>query len=515
MTTKCERCDAALKFDFRRWLLSGFLVAFWATIVASGVAAADRPNILFIFTDDHALNAISAYGGPLAGVAPTPNLDRIAGEGMRFDNCLVTNSICGPSRAVILTGKYSHLNGFRSNGDTFDGSQRTVPKLLRKAGYQTAIVGKWHLKSTPTGFDHFEVLRGQGQYYNPMLITNGEEVNHTGYTTDIITDRTIDWLESRDEEKPFFLMCQHKAPHGRWEPPLRHLTLFDDMEIPEPETLFDDYAGRSPAAANHEMGIADHIGDHRLMLKYSSRFTPEQFKVFDGYFRPRNEAFLKANLTGKERTRWHYQRYIKNYLRCVRAVDENVGRLLDYLDSNGLADDTVVLYSSDQGFWLGEHGWFDKRWIYEESLHMPFLVRWPGVVEPGSVNEDLVSNIDFAETFLAIAGEEYPTDMQGRSLLPVLKGNTPANWRKTFYYHYYEAGGHGVPIHFGVTDGRYKLVRFPDDKLDAWEFFDLKNDPQEMQSEYDNPEYSERITAMNQELSRLRRELGVSDGDRQ
>ena len=285
----------------------------------------ERPNILFIFTDDHALNALSAYGGPLAKLAPTPHLDRIAKEGMLFRHCLVSNSICAPSRAVILTGKHSHLNGQRTNKDTFDGSQQTVSKLLQRAGYQTAIVGKWHLKSTPTGFHHFEVLKGQGQYYNPLLFTNGEMVKHTGYTTDIITDQALKWIDQRDQNKPFFLMAQHKAPHGRWEPALRHLKTFEDIQIPEPPTLFDDYSGRSEAPANHKMGIAEHIGPSRLMLRYSSKFTPEQYKIFDGHFRPLNEAMQKLDLKGKELTRWNYQRYIKNYLRCVKAVDENIG----------------------------------------------------------------------------------------------------------------------------------------------------------------------------------------------
>lgn len=476
-----------------------------ATCLAFSVSAAERPNILFMFTDDHATQAISAYGGPLAEIAPTPNLDRIAAEGMLFRKCYVTNSICGPSRAVVLTGKYSHLNGFQVNGDTFDGSQQTAPKLLQKAGYQTAVVGKWHLKSVPTGFDHFEVLKGQGQYYNPGLLTNGEMVAHEGYTTDIITDRSIDWLENRDKEKPFFLMSQHKAPHGRWEPALRHLEWLDDVEVPEPPTLFDDYSGRSKAASQHKMGIADHIGDPRLMIKYSSKFTSEQFAVFDGHFRPRNEAFLKADLRGKERTRWHYQRYIKNYLRCVRAVDENVGRLLKYLDDNDLAKNTVVIYSADQGFYLGEHGWFDKRWMYEESFRTPLMVRWTGRFAPGKVNNrDLVSNLDFAETFLDVAGAPIPDDMQGKSLVPILEGNSPADWRKTHYYHYYEAGGHGVPIHFGVTDGRFKLIRFPDPKLDAWEFYDLDNDPLELESLFEDETISEEQHRMMQELEKLR-----------
>jgi arylsulfatase A-like enzyme len=362
------------------------LLTFAAFILAIA-AAAKQPNILFIFTDDHTCQAISAYGST---IAKTPQLDRIAKAGMRFDRCLVTNSICAPSRAVVLTGKYSHVNGQRTNGDRFDGSQVTAPKLMQKAGYQTAIVGKWHLKSTPTGFDHFEVLKGQGSYYNPMLITNGAQVKHTGYTTDIITERTMAWITQRDPDKPFFIMSQHKATHGRWEPALRHLNELTDIDIPEPPTLFDDYTGRGPAAKLHKMGIADHIGDSRLMIKYSSKFTPEQFKIFDGFYRPRNEAFAAAKLEGAARTRWHYQRFIKNYIRCGMAVDESVGRLLDFLDEQNLAKDTVVIYSSDQGFYLGEHGWFDKRWMYEESLRTPLLVRWPGVVKPGSSNSDIV-----------------------------------------------------------------------------------------------------------------------------
>ena len=470
-----------------------------------------QPNILFIFTDDHALNAISAYGGPLAKIAPTPHLDRIAKEGMMFKHCLVTNSICAPSRAVVLTGKYSHLNGQLTNKNVFDGSQQTVPKLLKKEGYQTAIVGKWHLKSTPTGFDHFEVLKGQGQYYNPMLFTNGKNTNHVGYTTDVITDQALTWLENRDPDKPFFLMCQHKAPHGKWEPALRHLHEFDDMEIPEPPTLFDDYSGRSPASAQHAMGIADHIGEKRLMLSYASKFTTEQFKQFDNAFRPKNEAFIKAKLTGKERTRWHYQRYIKNYLRCVKAVDENIGRMLDFLDKSQLSENTIVIYSSDQGFWLGEHGWFDKRWMYEESLHTPLLVRWPNKIKPSSKNDLLVSNLDFAPTFLELAGTEPAKDMQGESLLPLFKGYTPKDWRITHYYHYYEAGGHGVPIHYGVTDGKQKLIRFPDDNLNTWEFFDLQKDPMEMKNLYAEKSYRADIQSMKKELQRLRKHYKIKE----
>jgi len=490
------------------------LHTFWFFTLTLVVSKAEqRANILFLFTDDHATQALSAYGGPLAKIAPTPNLDRIAKEGILFRKCYVTNSICGPSRAVIQTGKYSHLNGFRNNGDTFDGSQPTAPKYLQAAGYETAIVGKWHLKSTPTGFDHFEVLKGQGQYYNPMLITNGKNIKHTGYTTDIITDQALKWLDKRENpDKPFFLMAQHKAPHGRWEPALRHLELFDDITMPEPSTLFDDYSGRSPAPAQHKMGIATEMNDHRLMLKYSSKHTPEQLKIFDGYFRPRNEAFLAARLEGKEKTRWHYQRYIKNYLRCVRAVDENVGRILDYLDEKKLSQNTVVIYSSDQGFYLGEHGWFDKRWMYEESFRTPLLARWPGVIKPGSVDKQtLVSNLDFAETFLDIAGTEIPEDMQGRSLVPVLKEEVPDDWRQTHYYHYYESGGHGVPLHYGVTDGSHKLIRYPEKHLNTWELFDLAEDKQELSNIHGNKDYRKIQKHLEGELKRLREKFKVED----
>ncbi len=483
---------------------------FSLAFLAASLSAGDRTNILFIFCDDHATQAISAYGGPLAEIAPTPNIDRIAKEGKLFTKCYVTNSICGPSRAVVLTGKYSHLNGFRSNGDTFDGSQQTAPKLLQKAGYQTAIVGKWHLGSEPTGFDHYEVLHGQGPYYNPVLWTNGGNRKHQGYTTDIITDRTLEWLENRDPDKPFFLMSQHKAPHGRWEPAIRHLEYLDDTRVPEPPTLFDDYSGRSKAAAGHKMGIADHMGDHRLMFKYSSKHTPEQLAAFDAYYKPRNEAFEKARLEGKDRARWHYQRYIKNYLRCVKAVDENVGRLLDYLDEKGLAENTVVIYTSDQGFYLGEHGWFDKRWMYEESFRTPLIARWPGKIQPGSVNaEDIVSNLDFASTFLEMAGTEVPGDIQGRSLVSILEGSTPEDWRTTHYYHYYESGGHGVPLHYGVTDGRYKLIRFPEPRINAWELYDLEGDPLELESRYDDPALSKVQESLTTELAELREQYDL------
>lgn len=474
-------------------------------------AAAPRPNILFIFSDDHAYQAISAYGGRLAKIAPTPHIDRLAREGMLFDRCYVTNSICGPSRAVVQTGLYSHRNGFYSNsGDVFDGSQTTFPKLLQSAGYQTAIVGKWHLVSDPQGFDHWNILYGQGLYYNPPMKRMGQRVEYTGYVTDITTDLALDWLEKqRDPSKPFVLMCQQKAPHREWEPALKYLHLFDDVTIPEPETLFDDYAGRGTAEKTQDMSIEKTMTERDLKLTTPRNLNDEQRKTWEAAYGPKNEAFKKANLTGKDLIRWKYQRYLKDYLRCIRSVDDSVGRLLDYLDRSGLAQNTIVVYSSDQGFYLGEHGWFDKRWIFEESLRTPLLVRWPGVVKPGTRNStDIVSNVDFAETFCEIAGVKVPDEMQGRSLVPVLKGQTPADWRKSFYYHYYEwPAVHNVRPHYGVVTDRYKLVRFYGD-VDYWELFDRQKDPQELKSVYDDPAYAEVRRQLHAELVRLQEQHG-------
>ena len=468
------------------------------------------PNILFVFTDDHGYQALSAYG---SNRNKTPNMDRIAKEGMLFRNNFVTNSICGPSRAVIQTGKHSHLNGFYRNGLTFDGSQQTFPKLLRKAGYQTAVIGKWHLRSAPTGFDYYNVLIGQGPYYNPPMKTAEGTKKHVGYTTDIITDFTLDWLKKgRDKDKPFMLMFQHKAPHRNWQPGPKHLTMYDDVTIPEPETLWDDYKGRTSAASSQKMTVAKHLSANDLKLN-APRLTPEQNKAWNDAYGPKNEAFKKANLEGKELVKWKYQRYVKDYLRCVASVDDNLGRVLDYLDETGLAKNTVVIYSSDQGWYLGEHGWYDKRWMYEESLRAPLLVRWPGVVKPGSENKDIVSNLDFAETFLDIAGVEVPADMQGRSIVPLLKGETPADWRKSFYYHYYEfPGAHSVRRHFGVRTDRYKLISFYN--LKEWEFFDLEKDPNELNSVYDDPEYASRIAEHKKELERLRELYKVPEDTR-
>ncbi len=461
-----------------------------------------KPNILFIFTDDHASHAISAYGSQ---INKTPNIDRIANEGILFENCFCTNSICAPSRAVILTGKHSHLNGVPTNRERFDGSQQTFPKILQDVGYQTAMIGKWHLKSDPTGFDYWNVLIGQGPYYNPPMKTPEGVTQHTGYTTDIITDISLDWLKNeRDEDKPFMMMYQHKAPHRNWQPGPDHLTMYDDEEIPEPETLFDDYSNRTSATKTQTMTIKNHLNKRDLKLEPPGNLTNEQLEKWNEAYEPKNEAFQEANLEGKELVRWKYQRYIKDYLRTIASVDDNVGRVLDYLDESGLAENTIVIYSSDQGFYLGDHGWFDKRWMYEESLRMPLLIRWPGVIQPGTKNEDIVQNLDFAETFLDAAGAKIPSDMQGKSLLPVMKGDTPDDWRDAIYYHYHEfPGAHSVQKHYGVRTKRYKLIHYYE--IDEWELFDLKEDPNELHSVYAEPEYENIQNRLEKKLIELQK----------
>jgi arylsulfatase A-like enzyme len=477
-------------------------------------AAEGPPNIVFIFSDDHAYQAISAYGHPLK-LNQTPQIDRLAASGMRFDRCVVPNSICGPSRATILTGKYSHLNGFYNNSNNrFDGSQTTFPKLLQKAGYQTALIGKWHLVTDPTGFDHWHILPGQGIYYNPPMIKNGVRGVEKGYTTDIITEKSLEWLKGRDPKKPFLLMCQHKAPHREWSPALRHLGHDNDRKYPEPETLFDDYSGRGKAEKTQDMTLEKTFTKLDAKLVYPPGITDDEKKIWDKYYAPRNAEFEKANLTGKDLVRWRYNRYLHDYLGCIKAVDESVGQILDYLEANKLTENTIVVYSSDQGFYLGEHGWFDKRWIFEESLRTPLIVRWPGVTAAGSSNKDIVSNLDFGPTFLDAAGIKVPEEMQGKSLKPILAGKTPADWRKSFYYHYYEyPGPHDVAKHYGVVTDRYKLVRFYEPRINATELFDLKTDPQELKDVANDPAYASVRKELEAELDRLRKELKVPEQD--
>lgn len=502
-------------------LLAFVLLALSSLILNPIAGAAQQPNILFIFSDDHAYQAISAYG---SNRNQTPNIDRIANEGMRFDRCVVTNSICGPSRACILTGKYSHKNGFYVNGNVFDGSQMTFPKLLQGAGYQTALVGKWHLKSDPTGFDYWKVLPGQGRYYSPVFRTSeGREVME-GYATDVTTDEALAWLDKgRDQKKPFLLMLQHKAPHREWLPGPDHVSDFNGETLPEPETLFDEYRNRADAAKNATMRVADHMRPMEDLkvwpegAEYVERqfrlMSPEAQAAWKAAYKEENDAYMQNPPTGDAKTHWNYQRYIKDYMRCIASVDDNVGRVLDYLDQNGLADNTIVVYSSDQGFYLGEHGWYDKRFMYEESFRTPLLVRWPGVVQPGSVEKRIVSNLDFAETFLDVAGVEIPADMQGASIAPLLRGEQPEDWRDAFYYQYYEGPPreHTVARHYGVATDRYKLIHFYD--LDQWELFDLEDDPHEMISVFNDPTYAEVRAEMETKLADLRKQLEVTSDE--
>jgi arylsulfatase A-like enzyme len=495
------------------------LVALLLTVYAAApVAAADKPNIILIFSDDHAYQAISAYGDSRK-LIETPNIDRLAKEGVRFDRALVPNSICGPSRATILTGLYSHRNGFYNNTNCrFDGSQVTFPKLLQQAGYQTALIGKWHLVSEPTGFDHWHILPGQGRYYNPPMIKDGKPVQHEGYVTDLISDFSIEWIKKRDKTRPFLLMTQHKAPHREWSPALRHLGHDADRKYPEPATLFDDYSGRGPGVKNQDMTLAKTFSPLDAKLVAPPGITPEQLRVWNAYYEPRNNAFLEAKLTGKDLVRWRYNRYLHDYLGCVKAVDEAVGQLLKTLDDEGLTNNTLVVYASDQGFYLGEHGWFDKRWIFEESLRTPLLIRWPGIAPAGRVEAKLTSLLDLAQTFLEAAGVPAPKEMQGASLVPLLKGESPPNWRKSFYYEYYEyPTPHRVMPHYGVVTERYKLARFYVPKadgtceLDYWELYDRENDPNETRSVYSDPAYAAIVKELHDELKRLRHELQVPD----
>lgn len=506
------------------------LAALIFAVILTGFAEAQqekaRPNIIFLFSDDHATEAISAYSG--GRLNHTPGIDRLANEGMLFNRSFCANSICGPSRATILTGKHSHKNGFLNNENArFDGSQLTFPKLLREAGYTTSIIGKWHLVSEPTGFDYWEVLPGQGSYYNPDFIQmDGSKKRRMGYCSDIITDRAIDWLENgRDPDKPFMLMCQHKAPHRNWAPPARHLTRFDDRDLPVPETLFDDYANRSKWLAENEMSIAnDFFWGHDMKFHGESlfpehfrkgiangeydRMTPAQQALWDAAYGPKNEKLIAAmnagEMSAEEIIKWKYQRYIKDYLRTVQAMDDAIGRLLEYLDANNLVENTIVIYSSDQGFYLGEHGWYDKRWMFEESLEMPFLVRWPGVIDGGSRSETMIQNIDYAPTFLDIAGLEIPEEMQGRSFLPTLRqqGATPEDWREAIYYAYYGERTHNVARHDGVRTERYKLLFFPKNR--EWQLFDLREDPREMRSVHDDPAYAEVMVRLTEKYHELR-----------
>jgi arylsulfatase A-like enzyme len=475
--------------------------------------AQGRPNIVWIFSDDHSYQTIGAYGGRLASLDPSPNIDRLAKEGMRFDRAYVGNSICAPSRATLLTGKHSHLNGKYTNwkSDPFDHNQQQFQKILQKTGYQTVMVGKIHLDGKMQGFDYWEVLPGQGKYHDPDFITEDGRTHYKGrYVTDVITERALNWLEhERDEDEPFMLMVHHKAPHRNWDPADRHMSKYEDVDIPEPDNLFDAYENRGTAANRQDMSI-----DKTMSLSNDLKVEGDRF---DG--NPRYEArrswFEKNRPEGRELVKWKYQTYMKDFMRCTWAVDESVGEILDTLEALGLEDDTIVFYSSDQGFYMGEHGWFDKRFMYEESFRTPLLARWPGKIKPGSVNSDLVQNIDFAETFLDLAGSSIPDDMQGLSLVPLLKGQTPGDWRTSLYYHYYEyPGAHRVRRHEGVIDGRWKLIKFYGQDVpekEEWELYDLQHDPAEMNNVFGNPENKAQIKVLKKELEQLKAQYLVPE----
>ena len=478
---------------------------------------AKKMNIIYIMSDDHSYQTISAYD---QRYIHTPNIDRIGNEGVRFTNSFVANSISGPSRACMLTGKHSHANGFINNSTTFNGDQLTFPKVLQQNGYQTAMIGKWHLVSDPQGFDHWEILPGQGDYYNPTFIQmNGEKVQVEGYATNIITDKAIDWIENqRDESKPFCMLLHHKAPHRTWMPDTCDLELFADKTFPLPENFYDNYEGRLAAQkqkmniandmeivydlkmADKENEIHDGMYEHWGRQMYS-RMNPAQKAAWDAHYDPIIAKFKKNKLSGKALAEWKFQQYMRDYLRVIHSVDRNIGRVLDYLEEKGMLENTMIVYTSDQGFYMGEHGWFDKRFMYEESFRTPLLVRLPGG-KKGDVAE-LVQNIDYAPTFLELAGIEKPEEMQGESFLPLLKGEKVPEWRNSLYYHFYEyPAEHMVCRHFGVRTDRYKLIRYYND-IHSWELFDLQEDPTEMNNIYGKPGTEEITKELKAELKRL------------
>lgn len=484
-----------------------------------------RPNIIYIMTDDHAYQAVSAYGSV---INKTPNLDRIADEGIIFRNSFVCNSICAPSRAALLTGKHSHANGHIDNRARFDSSQVTFPKLLREAGYQTALFGKWHLKSEPTGFDYWSILPGQGSYYNPDFIEPGRTYRQTGYATTIITDKAIEWLQNRDPAKPFCMLLHHKAPHRNWMPDTCDLDLFDGTEFPVPETFFDNYEGRM-AAGLQEMSV---IKDMRLSsdLKITGadgdslsqqekdylwylnrRMTPEQREAWLKEYDSISIAYRSDPPEGEALALYKLNRYLTDYLRTIESVDRNTGRLLDYLKEAGLLENTLVVYTSDQGFYLGEHGWFDKRFMYEESFRTPLMMRLPASLSAHGDIPEMVQNIDFAPTFLDLAGVKPPADMQGVSLVPLLTGEKPGKWRDALYYHYYEyPAEHAVRRHYGIRTDRYKLIHFYND-IDQWELYDLSTDPAEMKNLIDDPAYDRVEGKLRKKLDGLRKKYQVPE----
>lgn len=530
-------------------------------------------NIVYIMCDDHAYQCISAYGSALSKLAPTPNIDRLAERGMRFDRAFVENSLSTPSRACLMTGQYSHQNGQRQLGEGIDTTRTFFTELLQEAGYQTAVVGKWHMGCDPKGFDYYHVYNDQGQYWNPQYRgtgTNNEFVVEEGYSTDLTTDHALDFIEHRDPSKPFCLLLHHKAPHRNWQANLKYLGMYDDVEFPMPENFYDDYATRGSAARTQKMSVTrdmrweqdfkvpemldlnnpDSQDSYNALMGEINRMTPEQRSAWGRYYFPRNRRLLEAQLKGKDLDNWKYQVYIRDYMSVIASVDESVGRVLDYLDKNGLTDNTMIVYTSDQGFYMGEHGWFDKRFMYEESLRTPLIVSYPGHTKPGSVCNRLVQNIDYAPTFLALAGVSQPKDMPGRSLVPVLdNGDNVKNWRQSIYYHYYDYPTyHMVRKHDGVRTDRYKLIHFygkggldavpenkyqnvpgtreyatlkglesigyfepKDDAVDYCELYDLQADPHEQNNIFGKPGTEMITKQLQRELNKYRKTLAVDE----
>lgn len=548
------------------------LAAFQAVpLLSIAQSQGERPNILYIMCDDHAMQAISAYGSPISQLAPTPNIDRLAQRGMKFNSCFVENSLSTPSRACLMTGMYSHQNGQRQLAEGIDTTRTFFSELLQKAGYETAVVGKWHMSCRPKGFDYYHVLNDQGQYYNPTFASTGhygEFKQEMGYVTDLITDHAIDFMEHREKDKPFCLLVHHKAPHRIWMPSTKYVSKYGNVEFPLPETFWDDYATRGSAAHTQKMDIDRYMelvrdlkvpemydpntvegrDSYAGLMSEMNRLTPQQRQALDAYYMPRNRAFLEKHLTGKALVEWKYQNYIRDYMAVIQSVDESVGRLLDYLDQHGLTDNTIVIYTSDQGFYMGEHGWFDKRFMYEESLHTPLIVSYPNHVKAGSDCNQMVQNIDFAPTFLSLAGVDKPKEMSGTSLQPLFAGEPVKKWRNSIYYHYYDYPTyHMVRKHDGVRTDRYKLIHFygkggeramPENKyqripgtseyncfqylksinyisddadVDYYEMYDLQEDPHELHNIYGKKETMKVQKDLMKKLAAYRKGLKVDE----
>lgn len=497
-------------------LLANLLNAF-----SQGSTDNNRPNIVFIMSDDHTTQAISAYSNKLMD---TPNIDRIAKDGAIFKNFFATNALCAPSRAVLLTGKHSHLNKMTTNRENmvFDGSQETFPKLLQRAGYNTAMIGKWHLVSDPTGFNYWDILPGQGNYYNPDFINPEGKYREDGYVTNIITEKSLEWLRTaKDKPQPFMMMVHHKAPHGTWLPDLKYLDYLEDKDFDFPENFFDNYEGRGAAAKEQEMEIANdmqwgkqtkfefdpYTGEETNFKSLINRMTDEQKEAWRAVYTPLNEAFAQNPPEGKELAKFKYLRYLRDYLKCIKSVDDGVGEILNYLDESGLAENTIVIYTSDQGFFLGEHGWWDKRFMYEESIKTPLLLKYPTHIKPRTVVDELTMNLDLAPTLLDFAGVSIPQEMQGKSLKTISKGKK-SPWRDVVYYHFYEyPGPQMVKRHYGIRTDRYKLIHFYYD-IDEWELYDLKKDPKEMKSVYNDPDYAQVRKKLQEKVKKVKNGYG-------